>query len=279
MPIQIISPHRYKERICVFGAEGTGKSSLTLNALRYDTEAVGWVVDIDYSYAYDRLISSEYPDLEGRVNVFTIEPEFDQLGETLDRIMEQANPEKDWLTIDPATHTWQMVQNWYSDKVHGVDLSDHLLSLRKKSQDARNSAANDKEVDDAKKGYGRDVVEDMSWPLINKLYQQGFYKRLHQWHGHYVLVCEADAVRKDASEEDRATYGFLGFRPKGQKAMPYVAATNMYLDHPGREKWRMSTVKDRGRTLVEKMEFDNFALDYLVDIGGWERQVVRKGAE
>ncbi len=278
MPISIKSPYRFKERICAFGAEGVGKSSLTLDVLRYDLTAHAWVVDIDYSQAYERLIATDYPDVEERVHIFTIDPDWDQMTAALDEIASKADPANDWLTIDPATKTWQMVQSWYSDRVHGENIEEHLINLRADNQAARNAAKGDaKKEEEAKKGYFKDTVEDMTWPLINKVYEQQFYKRLHQWRGHFVLVCESDALRRDASEEEKTSYGFIGQKPKGQKSIPYVAATNVYLDHPKREEWRMTTTKDRGRKLVERMKIESFALDYLVDVGGWEKGVVKAG--
>lgn len=281
MPIHIQSPYKFKERICAFGPEGVGKSSITLDILRHDVTAEAWVIDIDYSQSYERLIATDYPDVEDRVHVFTIDPDWDQMVEVFAEIHAKANPANDWLTIDPATHTWQMVQSWYSDRVHGEDISEHLIQLRADNQAKRNAAKGkgEKREEDAKKEYFRDTVEDMTWPLINKVYQQQFYKQLHLWRGHFVLVCESDAVRKDASAEERTSYGFIGQKPKGQKSLPYVAATNVFLDHPLKDQWRITTTKDRGRNLVERLPIESFALDYLVEIGGWDKSLIKKGVK
>lgn len=282
MPIEIKSPYRFQERITAFGYEGAGKSSLILNILKYQLDAHGWIIDLDYSFAYDRLIQMEYPEVEDRAHVFGIDQEWGEFVETFEKILTDGDPKRgDWLCIDPTTATWTMVQSFFVGTVYDEDLGEHLVGLKKKQQEAKEAAKTEREEIDAKKQFGRDQVEDMSWPVINKLYQDNFYSLLHKWRGNFILVCEAEALRKDATDKEKEMYGWLGHKPRGQKTLPYVAATNIYLEHVkvGKEHvWKMTTTKDRGRAMLEKEPFEDFALDYLVDVAGWEKSVRKSNA-
>lgn len=277
MPIEITTPHRYPERICVFGYEGAGKSSIAPNILKYQLDAHMWVIDLDYSFSYERIIASEYPEIEDRAHVYTIDQDWEVFAETFKEILSKGDPKRgDWLVIDPTTATWSMVQSFFVGGIFQEEMGEHMMGLKVRSQEAKAQAKDAKGVEDAKRQYGRDQVEDMSWPIINKLYQDNFYGLLHRWRGNMVLVAEADALRKDASDKEREMYGWLGHKPKGQKTLPYVAATNVYLEHGRQGKvdvHKMTTTKDRGRGLLEKKVFEEFALDYLVDVGGWVKGV------
>jgi len=266
MPVQkvITSPHRFKERILAYGGAGTGKSSLTLNMARYMPDSTFHVIDMDYSMSYERIMATEYPDVmdRGNVVVHEIDPEWDTFADKLAEIIATGDHDTDVLTIDPATVTWEIVQAWWIDSVQGTDIADFMAELRRDTKDS--------------KEYAAALAETMQWPAINKQYQQKFYRRYHAWRGHAILVCEAAEVGRGADNDEKALYGHIGFKPKGQKTLPHVSSTNLFLDHPKRDVWRMTSVKDRGRTLMDKQAFDEFAIDYLVDTAGWEMEM-RKG--
>ncbi len=247
---------RIKERLTIFGNNGSGKSSIILQILEKHKDAHAWIIDLDYSMAVERLIWTEHPEIEDRITVKAIDAIWDEFVAAFEEILEQADMDNDWLVIDPATITWQMVQSWFSEQVHGNDIASHMVQLRKETKDI--------------KEFNKELTSDMTWPIINKLYQEKFYGLYRKWRGHVILVCEATAVRKDAEEAERAEFGFVGAKPAGQKSMGHVGATNVYLDHPKIDIWRMTTTKDRGRELQEKVPFDDFAVDYLVDVAGWE---------
>lgn len=279
MPQAIRSPHRYPERLTVMGYEGAGKSSLVHNILRYQLDAHAWVIDLDYSFAHERLMASEYPEIEDRLHIYTIDQEWDEFASTFKEILANGDPKRgDWLVIDPTTATWSMVQSYFVGKAYGDEIGEHLVGLKQRQQEAKEAAETDKEKEDARKQFGREQVEEMSWPVINKLYQDNFYGLFHRWRGNSILVCEAEPLRKDASDKEKEQFGWLGHKPKGQKTMPFVSATNIYLEHlrvSGKDVYKMTTTKDRGRPLIERKMFDEFAMDYLVEHGGWEMYVAK----
>lgn len=241
-----------------------GKSSITCNIARYlPAGHTMHVIDLDYSMAYERLLAMEYPDVwdRGTVAVHEVDAVWEDFEQKFKTLIETGNPETDWITIDPATVTWQMVQAWWSNTVHGENIADHMAELRKSAADL--------------KEYNAMMATDMTWPAINKQYQEKFYRMLHKWRGHIILICEPAEIRRDADADERSTYGFVGYKPQGQKTLPHVAATNIFLDHPKISEWRMTTIKDRGRQLVEKAPLNEFAIDYLVEIGGWDMKTER----
>lgn len=258
MPKVVRSPHRFKERILAFGGGGVGKSSITCNMARYMPYANFHVVDMDYSAAYERLLATEYTDVydRGNVKVYEVETEWEALQQQLLDIIAAGDPVNDVLTIDPTTVTWQMVQSQHIQHVFGDNIADHMAELRKEAKDL--------------KEYSALLTSDMTWPIINKQYQEKFYAIIRRWKGHLILVCEAQEITKQEESDVKAMFGFVGYKPSGQKSLMHVGATNIYLDHPSIRQWRMTTVKDRGRPLIERMPFDDFTEDYLVAHGGWE---------
>jgi len=255
--MKIVPPNpRIKERITAFGNNGVGKSSILYQILQHHQDAHGWVIDMDFSLAHERLLWTEYPELEDRVTIIGIDAEWEAYKEAAAQVLAEGDMDNDWWLVDPAHMTWQMVQSWFSEQVHGKDIAAHMTKLRKETKDI--------------KEFNKELTSDMTWPVINKLYQQEFYGTYRKWRGHSILVCEAQSVRKDAEEAERAEFGFIGVKPAGQKSMGHVGATNVYLDHPKIDQWRYTTTKDRGRALQQKVPFDNFGEDYLVEVAGWE---------
>lgn len=259
----ITSPHRFKERLHVYGGAGVGKSSVTLSIARYMPDSQFHVIDLDYSFSYERLLATEFADVydHGNVHIHECSADWSEFENLYDGIVSDADPTMDWITIDPVTLTWDMVQAWWADTVQGTNIADYLAQLR-------SASANMKE-------YSAAVAEGMTWPAINKQYMEKFYKRFHKWRGHSILVSEAQEISKQDDDELKSTYGFVGFRPKGQKTIPHVAATNVFMDHPDSKRWRITTVKDRGRTPIERKVIEDFAIDYLVGHAGWELGMVK----
>lgn len=260
MPITttIESPHRFKERILGFGEGGAGKSTAVLNMARYMPYAHFWVIDTDISFAYDRLLALEYQDVDERNQVTVLQvSEWNELLEAGQQVNTDANQTQDVLVIDNGTFPWAWVQEAHLQAQYGVDHDDFLSKLRK-----QHGADN--------KAYAKDLAEGMQWPVINKKFNKGFYQLINKWKGHAIVMAESKSTRGERDQTLVDQFQVHGAMPKGQGDLSYVMATNVLFMTRPNNTWAISTTKDRGRNKVEKLAVEEFARDYLVDIGGWQ---------
>jgi hypothetical protein len=270
MPVRITieSPHRYPERFCIFGEGGSGKSSAVLSMARYMPTHHFWVNDTDVSFAYDRLLATEYGDVEETGNITILQStDWEEFTENTAHIEKDADKRNDVLVVDNGTFPWQWVQDHHTNVMYGKDYDIFAVDLKKQH-------AGDN------KAYMAAIADGMQWPIVNKKFHKGFYRPFHKWSGHAVIVCQSKAVGRDEKDADIITqFKVHGAMPAGQKELPFVMATNvLMLDRgrvAGKQTWAMSTTKDRGRAKVEKMVVDEFARDYLVDVAGWNLERVR----
>jgi len=266
MAVKLKSPHPFKERILFYGGAGAGKSEAVLNLARH-TLGRFWVYDNDYSFAYNRALSTDYADVdqEGRMTVYEADEQtWLSCMETLQEMVAQADPAEDWLVIDSITPTWSWVQNWFQELHNGEDLTAHLIKL--KLQHADDATA-----------YNKAVLDDMNWPLVKKEYQR-LYRIIQQWKGHLIITAEGKALGRREGDEEKMLYGHLGYKPSGEGSLHHMASTNLFLSHPARGQWVLNTVKDRNRDEAENLEVEEFALDYLRDVAGWVPVVGKKKA-
>ena len=264
MPIRkvITSPHRYPERILGFGEGGSGKSTMVLNMARYMPESHFWVNDTDVSFAYDRLLATEYQDVDSQGNVhILLATEWDEFTANMDKSSTDGKPRErgDVLVVDNGTFPWKWVQDQHIEQQYGMDYDTFLSNLKQEYAGKSN------------REYMAALADQMQWGIINKKFTRGFYRHYHKWASHAIIVAQSKEVRKDEQDDEIITqFKVHGAQPSGQKELPYVMATNVLFMDRGRDKWAISTTKDRGRPKQFKMDLDEFALDYLVDIAGWE---------
>lgn len=252
------SPHTFPERFLLFGGAGSGKTTTVLTYARYMPEdATMYVLDTDYSMPYDRALATDFTDCADRVEIIVADLEWESFTNTLAETIEGADPAKDCIAIDTISPTWESVQNWYLEQVYGHDLPGHVIELKRAHSDD-------------KKAYHRALTDDMNWPAVKKEYARRIYAPIRKWRGDLILCAEAKALNRDDDEETRRMYGPIGAKPVGEARLPHVAATNLFLDHPERNVWRMTTIKDRNRPEMDRMRIEDFGLDYLLEIAGWE---------
>lgn len=257
MAVTIESPHPFKERILVFGGGGSGKTSAVLKCAQYTPNSRLLVIESDFSWAYERALATEYGDMADRVQVWTPEPEWESWTAALAEAIDEGDPDSDWLAIDSITPSWEMVQNWMLHQLYGEDLATFTLDLKKQFKGDL-------------KGFNRALTDAMNWPAIKKEYHARVYRPIQRWKGHLIITAQAKGVTRDDSDQTQMEFGPLGYKPAGQGDLMYVASSNIFLDHPKRGVWRATSTKDRNRDEMDKQEIEDFALDYLVDIAGWE---------
>lgn len=267
--IKLTSPHKYPERILLFGGGGVGKTHTVLNIASHLHEGEMWVMDGDYSGSYIRAIDNDFPEMEGRVHVEVIPPDWADYIETLERLVKEADPAADWIAIDPHSSSWEWAQDYVLEQMYGDDMLPALIELKKTfAGDAR--------------GYSAAKANMMNWDLVKKEYNR-VWRAIQRWGGNMVLVCEAREIgsRDTARDEElKMLYGPLGVRPGGNQANRHAMSTNLYLDHPKPGVWRATTIKDRNRDEMDRMEIEDFGMDYLAGVAGWEpvRRARKKAA-
>lgn len=257
MAVKLKSPHPFAERILLFGGGGVGKSNTVLNVASHLAEGEMYVLDADYSGTYERALATDFQEVADKVHVQECDDDWDSFINAFAKLVEQGDPTVDWLVVDPVSASYDWVQNWVLGKVHGEDdLPRVLMELRAANPDDRD--------------YAKARGNLMNWELVKKEYAK-LWRLIQRWKGNLVLVAEAKAVRSDEKDDEtRMLYGPLGFMPSGQANLKHVASTNLFLDHPKRGQWRMTTIKDRNREELDREEVTDFGVDYLVGVAGWE---------
>lgn len=269
MPVvkTIKSPHRFPERILGFGDGGSGKSTAVLSMARYMPESMFYVVDTDVSYAYDRLLALEFQDVEERGNLVVEQAtDWDEFVKVLNGFNQpDTNDPANVLVVDNGTFPWVWVQDQHIQVQYGIDLDEFYAKLRRETAGEKEPA----------KAYAKALADAMQWPIINKKYNKGFYRHFHKWKGHALIMCESRTTKGEKDQELLDQFQYHGAMPKGQGDLPYIMATNLLFMTRGKDKWAVSATKDRGRVKVDKKEIDDFAMDYLVGVAGWEVERIR----
>jgi hypothetical protein len=264
MGIKLESPWKFRERMLFTGGGGAGKTEAVLSIARRLSKGKMWVIDNDFSYAYERALETTYTDVrdEGRVEVIEVGDGWEPLVEATARVMREGDHNDDWLVVDSASPTWDAVQGWYAQQVMGGSLAEYMVELRKNSADM--------------KEFNKALAADGRWQFINKEYFDKFYGVIRNWRGHLILTAEAAAIGRDESDEIKEVFGHLGYKPKGQGRLHHIGHTNLFFVKRGHDRWTVTTVKDRNRQEVERMDVKDFAMDYLRGIAGWKVVVEAK---
>jgi hypothetical protein len=263
----LVSPWPFRERLLLTGGGGSGKTEAVLQIARHIEEGDMYIFDNDYSFAYNRALATTFQDVDERGNVHVheeTEGTWESTMQVLSETIEEADPSKDWLVVDSVTPTWDYVQNWYQRQVYGEDKASHMVALR-----AQHS-------DDMEK-YHKAMMEDMNWPAVKAEYAR-LYRMIQKWKGHLILTAEAKALGKKEDDETRMLFGHIGFKPGGEGRLHHVSSTTVFMFHPARGVWKATTAKDRNRDEMENTPIENFAMDYLKDIAGWELKVTKVDA-
>ena len=251
-----------RERILGYGGSGAGKTKAWLDiALAYENAGLeGTFYALDTDYAVERMLYDGFPGLakSGRV-IFTnpIEwTDYEEFGESLRRKM----TDDDWCIVDLMDEAWEEVQNHYSMEVYGKTKGQHFLTRRKEMKNPNKENTFEGSTD---------------WNIIKPLYA-AFNKNIFYAHkGHTFVAAAAAAVNRGGGmfgdkAEVLEVFGHVGMKPLGNKKLMHNLHTALLFTQT-KDGWRLTTAKDRERTMLKNEDIDNFAQDYLVDVAGWRK--------
>lgn len=140
-----------------------------------------------------------------------------------------------------------------TEQVFNNSLDNYFLEARK--------------ADKSSKGGGFEGWKD--WPVINKMYR-GLMNALLRNPGHLFCTATADSVNFDQVEKDiRLLYGPHGVKPRGQKHTSHFFHTVLWKTSVKSGVWRLTTVKDRGRVMLETKEVGDFSTGYMIPVAKW----------
>lgn len=290
-------PRTARERILAMGSAGSGKTRMWLSIAKMveKTHAPSIFYVIDTDMAVERMVSGEtFESLEGRIQYMVwdqnalVPPHLTRdkrLGlkgsfvkdearglvedprlvvfepyewpEYMDALKQSihAITNEDWLIVDLANPAWDVVQDFYIDLIFNRESADFYLAARETN----------------KKGGALDGDKD--WSNINKLYRE-FSQPLLRLRGHLFLCTGVKGVQTEGGRVDpkeiRVLFGPHGVKPEGQKALPFMTHTIIYVKEFTPGVWKMTAVKDRERTKVEDVTVNDFVMQYMLPVAGWK---------
>jgi hypothetical protein len=252
-----------RERVLAYGSEGAGK---TFAAFSIMNKVSGRAFYLDTDDTVIPFLDGErFHHLQERVT-FTTPYEFGEALEQVEKWRAEATAD-DWLVIDRADWLWDAAQAEFSDKVFGTDIDEHLMQHRMALEEARAKAA--KSNQKAPKA-GNPFEGFTDWPIIKKRHQR-IMRAAMTFPGHVYLVTAEKKVDEKLDDPDiLRSYGRVGARPAGEKNNGYLVRTVIRFQGNNPQTWRITTVKDREREYLDGVGVKDFALDYLVRIGGWK---------
>lgn len=262
MPIHC--PRNARERILVYGTTGTSKTHSWFNIAdwhqRTKSTARFLVLDTDNSVTEE--LEEGYPHLTN-VEIF---PTFNytDFSTNLDKATAFINPD-DWLVVDMVGELWEMAQRHFTDQVFNRDIESHFLAMRAEMQRYNES----RNPNDKQKTRLNPLEGFTDWPTINKL-NQGIMDRLCLRNtSHVYCTSKAQALNSQDDEQNQDVYGRYGFRPQGQKFLGHYFRS-IFFTQKAKTGWRINSVKDRNRPLLEGTELTNFTMQYLKEVAGWQ---------
>jgi hypothetical protein len=244
------------ERILVMGPPGASKSTGWLNIAKFaaltHSDAQFYVLDTDS--AVPRMMTG-YPTIQDRVHI-TNGYDWNDYMSFGKMVAKTARPQ-DWVVVDFIGNAWSTVQQHFVEGVFNKSVGDYFLFQRKASE--------------------KQLEGWTDWNVINALYRDWMNPLCFKGNYHLYCTAKGEPLSSDKkpteSKEVRNLFLPYGVKPAGQKDLPFAFHTLLLAGKsqiPGQPAtWTLTTVKDRERVELSGSEVKNFAVDYLVNIGGW----------
>ena len=254
-----VSPIEARERILLYGEPGTGKTKQIIEVIKFlkvtKTPFHAYAIDNDRSW---KLMVDKH-NLEDYVTVYEVY-EYPEYMEAAKKIIPKLHP-NDLYICDLASELWPTTQEYYTDQMYHDDIGKFFLDAMTSGKDHEFEGWTD-------------------WKVINKLYFSFMRPFVYKSPCHVFATSTADPVMRPKSganaskvADDKETisiFGSVGYKPEGQKRLKHQFNTTILMHKDSRDKFIMSSVKDRERELFRNKPVNNFALDYLKGVAGWQ---------
>lgn len=278
MPTPPLNPRKnnepFKEKLCVFGGSGIGKTHQYLTIAKWHQElgsrAQFYGVNTDDSW--DVLLNN--PEFAHLTNVHYTNVEANNFQEYLDAGAKYRRmlTEEDWFCADLLNSAWEAVSYEAAArlaKMKGQTV--HSLGAFWETQPASNDFP----------------IKGWDWGFPNARYKEFANQYCAAGPGHRFMICGEKELMKesrsgdsDENPEHKLVFGHIGHKPLGQKDDPHRWHSILYITPNGLKAQKMATAKERfgtRRLWGKKMQngqvipepFNDFFLDYLVGTAGW----------
>jgi len=258
-----------RERICVIGAPGTGKTFQWLKIAQALPRVTFHVIDPDDGV--DRVRVPEFPDLKN-INYYFTPDWFGELVAIGDRRwmggvdaaarkVLSGHKEGDWIVLEHMGAQWDLVQSSFTDEVFGKDIGQYFLE-RRKAQSPRMTRL------DAFDGW-------KDWVVIKKLYNEDYFNKMcYRTKAHLYITSSfsivSDAVAAKEEPEIQEFYVGTKIRIEGEKKIPFKVHTVLLFSGNFKTGWRVSTFqKERSRRWLDQVPLSDFYVQYLSRVAGW----------
>ncbi len=279
-----------RERTLAMGITGSGKSFqwLKMAEILMPTGAIFRCVDTDNDITY--MMQTQFPHLlpENGGNVYVhLAFDWTEYQHSVKWITHRLTPEQlksmdkyllqaynkpiepiDWVVTDKINNAWKTVQNYFVTGVFGDDPGEYFLRIRKEiAAGLHNTKKGNEPTSTVTEGL--DGWKD--WSVINKLYDDWILPIIYQVPCHVYAATDVDVLDRGLKDiEMKQLFGDLGVKPAGQKSLG-GQHHSIFLLIPGKDKWFITTVKDRAnRPYFKKAPLVSFYYQYLVAKAHWE---------
>jgi len=247
-----------REKILTIGSPGSGKSYAGLTIARCFPESHFFVMDSDD--AIPRMLATEFADLKN-VTVFACSNWLDYV-QALETVGKKAK-EGDWLIVDLISEAWTAVQNYYVRTVFQKDPGEYFMKVRLELDEGAKKLS-------ALSGW-------VDWVVIKRVYNDWLRQIKYKVPCHIYATASVRAAR-DADEREIKEMFAGGKMPEGEKHLGHEFHTILSAEHL-HDGWTMSTIKDRGRKLMDRQPMPNFGLGYVIAVAGLKPKAKAKKKE
>lgn len=272
-----------KERIGVYGPPDGGKTHMffTIAKWHHDMGSDARFYGINTDTSWDVLYCN--PEFENLPNIEWTEVNyFQDYIDAAKKYRKQLQP-NDWLSVDLMDMAWKAVQDEYARNLTKGKTGKKLEDIG----DLWDQAGS---TDDY-------PIKGWDWGMPNARYRTLANNYLLAGPGHRFLIYGEKKMMKESSsgktkesEEMDDVFGAVGYKPDGQKDDPWRYHTFLRVEgvhgKDGSRSHKVTTAKERhgyrrrlgktitngkGETVAVRGEgLDDFFMDYLVKVAGWQ---------